>query len=133
MEKPLGKQWAIVDDDTIFQYSIRRLIHSVDSDIKIMPYYDGTEFLAFLKSYGETDANLPSHVLMDINMPMMDAWSFLEAYEKMDFFNQNLFRIHLMTSSISSEDRKAYEQKDYLGHYIVKPIDEDIIRKIISS
>jgi CheY-like chemotaxis protein len=133
MENISEKNWAIVDDDTIFQYSIRRLIQSVDQEIKITSYYDGSEFLAFLKSQNDKESKVPTEVLMDINMPMMDAWSFLEEFEKLEQFGKYSFRIHLMTSSISSEDRKSYEQKGYLGHYIIKPIKEDDIRKIISG
>lgn len=128
-----GKHWAIVDDDSIFQYSIRRLIHSVDPAIKITPYYDGTEFLAFLNSQRDSEVQMPSDVLMDINMPMMDAWAFLDEFEKMDIFDEHPFRLHLMTSSISQEDRASYEKKKYLGHYFIKPIDEEIVRKLLKA
>jgi len=133
MNTSFDKHWAIVDDDTIFQYSIGRLIRSVDPSIKITPYFDGNEFLAFLNSQNRDDLQLPSDVLMDINMPMMDAWSFLEEYEKLDLFKEKSFRLHLMTSSISTEDRKLYEEKDYLGHYLVKPINEEIIKTILDK
>lgn len=132
MSEKSEKLWAIVDDDTIFQYSIRRLINQMDSQVKIIPYFDGTEFLEFLKSHSVGEF-LPTEVLMDINMPLMDAWGFLDELEQMQLHEEMPFRIHLMTSSISSRDRKLYEEKDYLGYYLIKPISEDQILKIVNN
>jgi CheY-like chemotaxis protein len=133
MNKSSEKNWAIVDDDTIFQYSIRRIIQSVDSNIRVTSYFDGAEFLAFLKSHDESESELPSDVLMDINMPLLDGWSFIEEIEKMNLVESLPFRLHIMTSSISPEDRKRYDEKDFLGMYIVKPIDDKVIQQIINQ
>jgi CheY-like chemotaxis protein len=117
----------IVDDDEVDRYSLKRLLKSLNYNIHITESEDGEEAVTFFK---ENDLNKPEFsetfppliVFLDINMPRMNGFEFLEEFR---LFTQNKVGYQTMvfimvTSSDNLEDRRRAEQFDVVKGYINK-------------
>ena len=113
----------IVDDDPVHNLITTQLMQSVDLKEDVRIFNNGQEVIDALK-YGEE----PRIILLDINMPIMDGWQFLEEYQ----FNHNQADVYILTSSSNSIDlEKADGFKNVKGYY-TKPINKDTIISIFN-
>nr|WP_321222116.1 response regulator [uncultured Psychroserpens sp.] len=64
--------------------------------------------------------NLPDIILLDINMPIMDGWQFLDEFVKIE--SHKLITIYIVSSSIDPQDIKRAKKYQNISNYIVKPI-----------
>jgi len=73
---------------------------------------------------------IPDIILLDIYMPVMDGWEFLDEYRMLSF-DKSSIRIYMLTSS--DNDNDLIESKNYaeISDYFIKPLEEDILERII--
>ena len=116
----------IVDDDRITIFGLRKLLAKYSADLVIEEFRNGKQALDALLSLLENKILLPEVIFLDINMPVMDGWAFLDEFLKLP--NISGVHIKIITSSIDTRDRQkwqAYVKKT--GHkidFITKPIYE---------
>ena len=107
----------LVDDDEISNYITLNTIRRNCKTVTIESVVNGKKAVEFLESRSD---HLPEVILLDINMPIMNGFEFLDWYESSIFFGR--IKICVLTTSVRSEDRqKAYEYVDVIS-YIEKPI-----------
>lgn len=125
----------IVDDDTITIYGIKKLLNSVASCKDIFEFKNGQIAMDRLKKMIIEKSELPDLIFLDINMPIMDGWEFLEEFIKLPI--QKKVNINIVTSSIDQFDMNKAENFKSLTHHNViynsKPIRKDDIEKITST
>ncbi len=68
-----------MDDDEASHYLHKRLIHKNFPDAKVEAVTDGRLALRHLLESSSTGENCPTHIWLDLKMPRMDGWNFLEA------------------------------------------------------
>ncbi|APS40237.1 response regulator transcription factor [Salegentibacter sp. T436] len=79
----MKKTVLIVDDDPIVRLVIQRMIHNLDSSVNCLQGDNGAVGLALLETLlNSTDAIV---VLLDINMPVLNGWEFLDSLEQINF------------------------------------------------
>lgn len=123
---------GIVDDDPITVFGIRKMLNLVVECETIEAYKNGKiAFDSLRKKYLE-DQDIPEVIFLDINMPIMDGWQFLEEFLKLPI--KKRIRINIVTSSIDPYDKKKWEfYKDKTHHLITfnnKPIKRQEIAEI---
>lgn len=106
----------VVDDDEVFQMLAENTIEEFDSKVKIIRAYDGQEALDILDEL-ETQ---PSIILLDVNMPKMNGFGFLEKYKARD---NRATVVAMHTSSSDDKDRQRAEQYGFVKSYFSKPIE----------
>lgn len=123
MKNPL--RFIIIDDDpinnTLCSIVIRNALGKVDIHSFTLPE-SGFEFISsvYQKEEEEEDADV---LLLDINMPSMSGWEFLEHFENLNESVKDRFKIYLLSSSVDERDKeRAYRQK-HVVDYITKPLD----------
>ena len=116
----------LIDDDPASNYLARILIEEIDPCIQVCTSRNGQEALAFLDGCLVT-GNCPDLVLLDLNMPGMDGFAFLEALQASHNPPRQIF---ILTSSYYHRDIERASRYKTAG-YIVKPISEEELRKII--
>ena len=131
LEMKLNKVY-IVDDDSITIFGLRKLLEKFSKELCIEEFRNGREALDALSSLLKRGAALPEVIFLDINMPVMDGWTFLDEFLKLPSISG--VHIKIITSSIDVRDRqkwKSYVKKT--GHhidFITKPIYELDLRDV---
>jgi CheY-like chemotaxis protein len=107
---------VVVDDDAVILYLHKILIQKSPLASNIIEFEDASEALNFLNS---RTSSAPILILLDINMPGINGWEFLEQLEEDS--KENIFVV-MVTSSINQSDRsKAAQYPEVIG-YLEKPL-----------
>jgi two-component system, chemotaxis family, chemotaxis protein CheY len=116
---------ALIDDDPIFHFTTTRFIKALKIEAIVKPFYNGETALQYLNANSSTEEELPDIILLDINMPVVDGWMFLEAYREMTGQIRKLPRIYMVSSSIAPEDMKKAKDNPHVTDYLVKPVEPE--------
>jgi CheY-like chemotaxis protein len=121
----------IIDDDTINQFVFKRIIENKKFTKKIIPFLNGQLAIDFIKTHLKDHENLPDVIFIDINMPVMDGWEFMEAFQKLPLSKRTL--IYLLSSSINPADLERAKKTNFVSDYIIKPIKNEQLDAIIQE
>lgn len=120
------KEVYLVDDDMIVRMVASKILRSIDYKNPITGFENGKIALdainrmAAANEYDYTGEKIL--LLLDINMPVMDAWGFLDNFQGIDPEIKKHFLISIITSSIDSSDKaKAFSYAE-VSDYITKPL-----------
>ncbi len=106
----------IVDDSESDQFYVSELLAEFDEGIQVKSAYDGQEALDILTSI----PNQPNVILLDLNMPGMTGFEFLEAYNQIDGQHSSVM---VLSSSDQSIDRDKVNTFGFVKSFLVKPIE----------
>lgn len=112
----------IVDDDPIFVYSLTKLISLRNLCDEVLSYPNGADALEALKNANDTGFLIPDIILLDINMPIMDGWEFLNEYAKLLPTFKKPITLYLLSSSVDDADIKRANAIEAVRRYITKPV-----------
>ena len=121
------KTIMLIDDDSVNNFVNKRLLLRYDKSLNIQAYESGQEAL---KELILPDASHPDLILLDLNMPEMNGWHFLQEYMKYKF---DKTRVFLLTSSIDFRDKEKSQTFPVIEGFISKPLDQSKIGKILSK
>jgi CheY-like chemotaxis protein len=122
----------VVDDDPIYQIIIQKIIQKSKLFSAVLKFVNGNEAIVALKQTIENKETLPDIILLDINMPIMDGWEFMDEVLLMESKINKKIAIYIVSSSIAIEDK--YRAKTYLTilGYLSKPVTVENLIKIAS-
>ena len=126
------KDVFVIDDDRVFHFIIKKLFSKNNIDINPSFYLNGLEAIEEIKEKISNGVTMPDLILLDINMPIMDGWQFLDEFRKTRKTSEICKTIiYLVSSSNSVSDiNKAKEYQDQVKDYFFKPMTLDDLRKI---
>jgi CheY-like chemotaxis protein len=128
--KPFFKAIILVDDDPTTNHYHQIVLREWGVAEAIHVTTNGLEALTFLKSYPQ---DKPSLIMLDINMPVMNGFEFLEEYQKLDELYKASFVVFMLTSSLHPRDVERAEKFKDLNGYCEKPMTEEMIHNIITQ
>ncbi|WP_035672089.1 response regulator [Flavobacterium sp. 83] len=115
----------VVDDDAIYQIIVNKIILRSEMFSTIFSFKNGKDAIDALRNTIENTGEFPDIILLDINMPIMDGWEFMEEMELIKSQLNKKINIYIVSSSIAIEDKnKTKTYPDILG-YLSKPITTD--------
>jgi CheY-like chemotaxis protein len=126
----MNKEIFIIDDDLIYRMIVSRAITKIDANIKINQCENGRLGLEMLVQRTEGAKII---ILLDINMPVLDGWGFLEEIKKNNFYNIQDPLIYVVSSSTDESDLLKAKQYDFLGSFLHKPLNREDITTIINA
>ena len=124
------KHVFLVDDDQIFRTATTVLLQRELQEIQISEFKNGMEVYDKLIELEKKQEALPDVILLDINMPLMNGWEFLEELKGCSPELRNNIDIHILTSSIAPEDLNLSLTYDFIKGYITKPFTIEDVRGI---
>jgi CheY-like chemotaxis protein len=119
------KYFIIVDDDPIDIMVCKRAIKVVPMEVEndIQSFTDPAMALAYIQEmYAENVEQRKTILFLDINMPGMDGWEFLESYDSCNDHVKKQINIFIHSSSIDERDHEKAKQSPHVIDFIEKPL-----------
>ncbi|MEI6881636.1 MAG: response regulator [Bacteroidota bacterium] len=126
--------FIVIDDDQINNMLCKYSIRQVNGELETTTFLEpekGFEYI--VNTYSTASAAMPSVLLLDINMPKWSGWDFLDKFEKLDAHIKNQIKVYMLSSSVDPKDIEKAKTNSNVVDYIVKPLNREIVLKIIES
>ncbi len=124
---------CIIDDDPIFVYGTKRLMKEIDFCENITVYSNGQDALEGLLEISESGEKLPPFIFLDLNMPIMNGWEFLDGFRKIPSINLMRTVIYIVSSSIDPRDLEKVKNYKEVNNYILKPITPKDLEAVLNA
>jgi len=123
----------VVDDDTIYQIIVNKIIQKSEMFSTISSFKNGKDAINAVSNSLNNIESFPDIILLDINMPIMDGWEFMEELQVLKPSINKQIIVYIVSSSIAVEDKnKAKSYPDILG-YLSKPVNINDLILIASN
>lgn len=123
--KPPVKRILIIDDDPVNNMINQKLIKKFKPEVEISTTMNAVEALKMLE---ENPDNKPDLILLDINMPVMTGWEFLEEARSKGIE----LLVVMLSSSIDKHDQSKSSNYPVVVDYVVKPLSIDRLEELFA-
>ncbi|AEV34357.1 response regulator of citrate/malate metabolism [Owenweeksia hongkongensis DSM 17368] len=124
---------CIIDDDIVYQFTAKKFLEKISEVSKIMIFSNGLEASQHLHDKPTTAEDLPDIIFLDIRMPVMDGFTFLERFKTIKPNIAKPITIYMVSSSPESKDREKALAYSEVSEYLIKPLTFDIFKEKIYS
>lgn len=126
--------FIVVDDDPVNNmlclFGLRRFV----AEANISIFTDPEDALnAILQNYTVDDRDIFTILLLDINMPSMTGWDFLDVFKTYDDHIRKQFKIFMLSSSVDSRDKERASMNSLVSDFLSKPLKADDIKRILEQ
>ncbi|SRR5690554_1052708 len=127
------KNVLLIDDSESDNFYHARKIRNMGISDNIHICYGGQEALDYLRSELEGVHPQPTLIFLDINMPGMNGWEFLEEYEKLEMSQQGEVVLTMLSNSIDERDKEKAENYKSVRGYYSKPLNKEYLTSMIQK
>ena len=120
---------CIIDDDEIYLFSVRKVIEINKLSDKVLEFRNGQEAIDFFSTCSDHE-KLPDVILLDINMPVMNGWEFIEAFKNIRPGFPKDIMLYVVSSSVDSTDVDKAKSLSNVHDYLVKPMTASQLKTI---
>lgn len=122
----------LIDDDSINNFINERLLKKLQVSEQVKVVLNGEEALKYIKQQNANAQPCPELILLDINMPVMDGFEFLNEYQKLNFPDKKSIIIVMLTTSTNPNDTERLNNSGASG-YVNKPLTEPKLLDIMKQ
>ncbi len=124
--------FIIVDDDKINNKLCRKIIETIYPKAGLIDFTDPQEGFEYLANDFANDVSGKRAILLlDIIMPVMNAWEFLEQFEALEESVKDRIKIFILSSSVDKNDMAKAKANKYVEYYLIKPLTNETIKLIV--
>lgn len=119
-----------VDDNPIFLLTATQMFKLLKCNCRLLTFSNGEMAVNYLETIKACREELPDLVLLDVNMPVMDGWAFLDYLRQADI---SFLSIYLLTSSIDLVDIERAKHYPNLSGYLTKPLTKEAVKNLLDT
>jgi len=119
------KNLALIDDDYIYVLLTKRTLQQTNLVENIKVFGNGLEAIEYLSANCDNPSHLPEVILLDLSMPIMDGWQFMEEFILLKPRIGKKITIYIISSSISPSDLIKAREISEVSDYYIKPVSKE--------
>jgi len=123
----------IIDDNNIDLYVTSRMMTKNSFGENILEYSYAQEALQYLIDHENDFQRLPEVILVDIYMPMMSGFEFMEHYDKLNAEFKRRCKVYIVSSTIDQTDINRTKTDPNISGFQEKPVTKEFLQQIINS
>ena len=123
------RKYIIVDDDSFNNTICNIILKNILDEVDIKTFTVPEEGLVFIENEYMTNLE-PTILFLDINMPTLTGWEFMERYEKFSEEVKKQISIYILSSSVDQRDKDKAKANQYIKDFISKPLKRETILSI---
>lgn len=124
----------LIDDDEVNNFILLRRIKETGIPVSCSSVNNGKKGIKKLQTWDQrNDPQYPDIILLDLDMPVMDGFAFLDLYQESLYHKHPDVSLYMVSSSIRVEDRLKAKSYQAVSTFISKPISFPVIEEIINQ
>lgn len=123
----------VIDDDPIYQIIVNKMMQKSELHLDVLSFKNGKEAIDEFKHKLDKKEVLPNIILLDINMPIMDGWEFMDEIVLLKNQIPQKIHIYIVSSSIAVDDKKKAKLYPEIVGYLIKPLNHEVLKLITAN
>ncbi|MBW8687468.1 response regulator [Chitinophaga rhizophila] len=124
----------LIEDDEATNFISQMVIKRLDCAEHVHVSWNGADALDYLKNCVQPSCSLqPDLILLDINMPGLNGWEFLDEYQKLQAAGKEDTVVVMLTTSLNPEDKNRATSNPSVTAFKNKPLTPSIMEEILSQ
>ena len=124
---------GIIDDDTIYHFILTSIINKYKLAESILSFLDGEKAIQYLTDNKTNNKKIPDVFFLDVNMPIMDGWMFIEQYARIKPDITKKILVFMLSSSMNPIDIERAGKISEISNYIIKPLNLEEVKIIFEN
>jgi len=130
----VSTRFIVIDDDEFNNKICSVTLEKIAKDANVRTFLSPVEgFEHIVSEYSGADNDASAILFLDINMPVMNGWEFLERFNELDSELKKRVKIYILSSSVDKRDIEKAKADKNVMHYLIKPLTKETIRLITYS
>jgi len=123
--------YIVIDDDVLNNMICKITLEMALGAVQVETFSNAEIALEFIRTnYEDVTDDAVTLILLDINMPIMSGWEFLDSFDAFSDEIKKQFRIYLLSSSVDDRDKEKAKQNRNVIDYLSKPLSKDMVKRI---
>ncbi|WP_345949488.1 MULTISPECIES: response regulator [unclassified Mucilaginibacter] len=127
----------LIDDDRPTNFLHKKVIEKTGLEVDVQALTSASDALEFLtctgKYAGTTPVNHPGIIFLDINMPGMNGWEFMDAYRELSESQKARIVVIMLTTSLNADDRERAMQDKDIATFYHKPLRSQTVLDLVNQ
>jgi CheY-like chemotaxis protein len=120
-------RFILIDDDPVSNMICRITVQKVFGITDVVSFTNAEEALKYISSEFSRSGLKHAKLLLDINMPIMTGWEFLEQFDKFDQQIKSYIAIYILSSSLDQQDKERSQSNKNVRMHFQKPLTHEAL------